>query len=327
MSPIDQYKTALNSHTHGVGRNHVTWDKLVSWYLSSGRDLFIDCFEKETQLQIRAVNRKDGALVEQGFPKNINEYDTKVAWDQYYVSNGLIALKEIDRLVKSYPPSTTKVPEIMYVNGIGLVRHLLLDTLILIDDWATFKQHLPGLMGVGKNRYEHALAIYHSALQVVYGNCSPLSFSDNHSDTSINQLRMAIEVRLRRGFGIVAKQNLSGALVPLPLSEVIAAIKQHRASIMFSVPFEHVERLYGWANIYMHAGFKQYAWSPVYALHYLRPFILGGAYAGGTSVHAGVRTKYGVVKQVQASVEALIDKKRHSLWVDDPKDCDIILTP
>lgn len=324
MAPIDLYKQELTPHIMSRIGDAVDLAALVSWYQGSGRDAFIDTFEAETKLKLKGVNRSDGALVEQGFPKNINEYAGKTAWDQYYVANALLALKELDRLIQAFaaPPAA---PEIYFHNALGLARRLILDTAVLIDDWATYKQHLPGFMGVGKNRYEHAVAIYHSALQIIYGNFSPLAFSDNHSDTAINQLRMAIEIRLRRGFGIVAKEDLSGALVPLALSELISAIATYKTSITFDVPFQHVERLYGWANIYMHAGLKQYVWSPIYALHYLRPFILGGKYSGGMSVNAGIRTKRGVVKQVQAAVEAGIDKTRHKLIVDDPAHCDLIL--
>ena len=181
------------------------------------------------------------------------------------------------------------------------------------------------MIGIGKNRYEHATAIYHSGLQVIYGNYSPFALADNHSDTAVNQLRMAIEIRLRRGFGIVAKLNRAGEVVPLALSKIIDAIKLHKHAISFSVPLEHIERLYGWANIYMHSGFKQYTWSPIYALAYLRPFLVGGQHLTGMSVDAGITAPYGVVKQVQSVVESRIGKTRYSLVVDDPSDCDLIV--
>ncbi|MFX8473960.1 hypothetical protein ABTL69_19360, partial [Acinetobacter baumannii] len=53
------------------------------------------------------------------------------------------------------------------------------------------------------------LALYHSAAQIIHGNLSPFSFLDNHADTAINQIRMAIEMRFRRGFGVIAKLDTS----------------------------------------------------------------------------------------------------------------------
>ena len=113
--------------------------------------------------------------------------------------------------------------------------------------------------------------------------------------------------------------------MPLALSKIIDAIKLHKHAISFSVPLEHIERLYGWANIYMHSGFKQYTWSPIYALAYLRPFLVGGQHLTGMSVDAGITAPYGVVKQVQSVVESRIGKTRYSLVVDDPSHCDLIV--
>ena len=114
-------------------------------------------------------------------------------------------------------------------------------------------------------------------------------------------------------------------MVPLALSEIINVIAQHKDGITFAVPFEHINRLYQWSNIYMHSGLKQYVWSPIFALHYLRSFLLGGRYGTGTSVNAGIIAPYGVIKQIQSSIEAGIDQTLYKLIVDDPQDCDLII--
>jgi hypothetical protein len=327
-NPTTTYRNSLHKtvlQNGGTVAGDVT--AFHAWYTSVGRNEFIQAFEHETQLKLTGTNRSVAALVEHGYPKNVNEYSTKTAWDNYYIANALIALRELDKIFNRITPVPAAFPDIWYQNIREVTRKLFIDTIVLIDDWAAFRQHVPGVLGVGKNRFEHAVAIYHSALQVIYGNYSPLAFSDNHSDTSVNQLRMAIEIRLRRAFGIAAKLTLSGDVVPLALSEVFNAVRPCKQVIDFAVPLEHIERLYGWANIYMHSGLKQYVWSPIYALDYLRELLVGGKYAGGFSVSAGISTTFGIVKQVQSAVEARIDKKRHSLVVVDPQDCDLILKP
>ncbi|MEY9405518.1 hypothetical protein ABIF65_011665 [Bradyrhizobium japonicum] len=313
------HRLVLNNTSGDENTVHQT----ASWYTGGGRDEFMKAFEHETGL--RLGNRKDGALVEQGYPKNINEYPNKTAWDQYYVANAHIALRELDRLFPQGTPYPSQQAEVFYHNIVELSRNLFLDTIVLLEDWATLAQGTPGVFGIGKARFEHGVAVYHSALQVIYGNCSPHAFWHNYSDTSVNQLRMAIELRLRRGFGIIAKQNKQGAIVPLALSDIIEVVARHKGSIQFGSPFEHIDRLYQWANIYMHSGLKQYVWSPIYAIHYLRPFLLGGAYPGGTSSHAGIIAPYGVVKQIQSEVESGINKAQYDLIFDDPQNCDLIL--
>lgn len=282
-----------------------------AWWTSVGRAEFIAAFDHETALGLAKAKRSAGARIEQGFPKNVNEYQGKLKWQQYYLANALLAIEQLDRLLQAPPP--TDAPWIVHYNIHAPMRAILFDTILLIEDWATFHAEVPGITGVGKNRYETVMALYQSAAQIIHGNVSPLAFLDNHADTAINQIRMAIEMRFRRGFGILAKLDRQGAVVPLALSEILSAIAAHKADINFAVPLHHIERLYGWANIYMHAGLKQYAWSPLAALAYLHPFLIGGRHSRGWSVHAGIRASRGVVREVQQEVEARIDKSRHSL--------------
>ncbi len=310
MSAIDEYKAELHQTILKFGSPKQTAITAVhAWYSSVGRDRFIDAFEHETSLVLRAANRSDRALVEHGFPKNINEYEGKTAWGNYYVANALMFLRTTDHIFTGIATLTADAPEIFWTNVFGITQKLYLDSLVLIDDWATYTQHVPGVVGVGKNRFETPMALYHSALQLIYGNLRPFAFADNHSDAAINQLRMAIELRLRDGFGIFAKTDKSGDVVPLPLKTIIEAIKIHKTDIDFAVPFEHIERLYGWANIYMHSGLKQYTWSPIVALTYLRAFLLE---------KAGIAATLGTIRQVQSAAEALIDKSNYELTVADP---------
>ncbi|MCA1373568.1 MULTISPECIES: hypothetical protein [unclassified Bradyrhizobium] len=324
--PFNRYRTNLHSAVlSNKGNSEAVINATHAWYTGGGRAEFIAAFQHETGLTIGS--RKDEALVEQGYPKNINEYPGKTAWDQYYIANAIIALRELDLIFKPGSPFPSGEPEIFYRNLVGLSRKMFLDTIVLLEDWATFAHAVPGVYGIGKSRLERALPIYHSALQVIYGNFSPLAFSDNHSDTSVNQLRMAIELRIRRGFGVTAKLNKAGSVVPLALSDIIQVVALHKQNITFPMPFEHIERLYQWSNIYMHTGLKQYVWSPIFALHYLRPFLAGGSYQGGTSTDAGIITAYGVVKQIQTGVENGADKTQFDFIFEDPNNCDLILTP
>lgn len=59
----------------------------------------------------------------------------------------------------------------------------------------------------------------------------------------------------------------------------------------------------------------------LYALSYLRQFLIGGS----SSVTAGVSTTAAIVKLVQQGVEATIDKTSHKLVIADLADCDLIL--
>jgi hypothetical protein len=203
--------------------------------------------------------------------------------------------------------------------------------MVLLEDWATFSKDVPGIFGISKNRFESVMALYQAAWQIIYGGRAPFAFADNHCDTAINQLRMAIEIRLRRGFGILAKTNKRGEIVPLALSNLIEAIVRYKSSITFAVPFEHISRLYGWANVYSHGALKQYAWSPIFALQYLRPFLIGGIYndgvGTGASVDAGIMTDCETVQRVQNDVKEMLGSADFNLVTLDPEQCDLVLKP
>ena len=326
MNPFQIYRAGALTVSRGTttAQNRESeFRQIQAWWASNGRTDFVTAFDHETALNLASAKRSQGARIEQGFPKNINEYNGKLKWDQYYIANALMALEQIDRILQA-PPQAGE-PWILYFNLHAVACDLLHDTLVLIEDWATYSAQVPGITGTGKNRLEEPLALYHSAAQIIHGNLSPFSFLDNHADTAINQIRMAIEMRFRRGFGVIAKIDAKGAIVPLALSEIIAAAKNYQADISFSVPLQHIERLYGWANIYMHAGIKQYAWSSIVALYYLKAFLLGGVHRKGSSVYAGISAKASTVRQVQAKVESGIDKQRYTLVKIEPAQCDIVL--
>ena len=170
--------------------------------------------------------------------------------------------------------------------------------------------------------------MYHSALQNIYGNHSPFAFRDNHSDTAINHLRVAIELRLRRGFGILAKINKNKDVVAFPLSGLLKKVRAFQSEIEFSVPLQHVDRIYCWSNLYMHAGLKLYTWSPMFALQHLTRFLIGGRYGVGPgikgSAYAGIMTSEQVVKRIQAAFRDEVKSSGAELLCMEPSDCHVV---
>ena len=135
MTPLNQYKQSLQQTIFARGgTREQSVINLHTWYKSAGRGEFVHAFEHETGLIISGINRSAKALVEQGYPKNVNEYNGKTAWDQYYIANALIALHELDKIFDRITPVPKGKFEIYYTNIVGLLKRLLLDTLVFIDD-------------------------------------------------------------------------------------------------------------------------------------------------------------------------------------------------
>ncbi|MGB3740239.1 MAG: hypothetical protein WA948_12925 [Pontixanthobacter sp.] len=290
-----------------------------TWWTTMGRYEFMASFAYETQINISGINRKPEALVTQGFPKTINEYDRKLRDKNYYVANALMAIEQLDRLFATKPASGDHWT--VYYGLFELAWNLVFDTITLFEHYAMYCAGVPNFTGTGKNPVEHIIALYHSANQVVHGYTPGLSFLDHHGDTSIAPFRMAIEMRFRYGFGAIGRLDKKGSQHPLSLSAILAGVKQYKNEITFGVPLPTIERLYGWANIYVHSGLKQYAWSPMHALRYTRPFLLGVELQKGFDANSGIRAKVGTISKVQKVIEDGIDKKRFDLVAIDPAHC------
>ncbi len=118
---------------------------------------------------------------------------------------------------------------------------------------------------------------------------------------------------------------MNRAVGSLMLSRILDALTPFQNQITFIVPLPHIIRIYSWSNLYMHAGLKLYTWSPLFALRYLAPFLVGGkAPNGDRSVFAGISASEQTIKDVQKAVEADVASDGSSLILMDAKDCDLV---
>lgn len=75
----------------------------------------------------------------------------------------------------------------------------------------------------------------------------------------------------------------------------------------------------------MHTGLKQYTWSPIEALDYLSPFLMGGKHSAGYSVHAGIKINKSTLRNVQKTAETLIDKSKFKFVFSSPSKCNAVI--
>lgn len=175
------------------------------------------------------------------------------------------------------------------------------------------------------------LAFYQGARQTIYGHGSwRLSFSDNHSDLATATIRQAVEIRLRRAFGIFGKiKKEDDAIVPIPLSDLLESIDTHRDSISFPIRFENIKRIYGWSNMYLHAALKFYAWCPPRVLSFLRLFLLGGQAPGWMhNSNAGVVLDQATFEDVRRIVRLRHEGAAFEIYLPIMSDCEaLVRTP
>lgn len=326
---FDEYKKGALAFDDRHSKARGKLRRLCAWYTSQGRQGFIDAFKHETGLKAGGQTNP-GQIVGAAIPSSISDLIAKVGSDAYWRAHGQWFIEEMDVIASRVPMrGLQRRTRLAFHSVLNFVEHLMLDSVMLFEDFGAYRLATPGVYGIGKNPEQHIMGFYQGARQLIYGHGSwGLSFTDSHADISASIIRQAIEVRLRRGLGVTVKLDVNtGGPKPVPLSDIIDAIDQHKAAVYLPVPFEHVSRIKNWADMYLHSGRKHYAWVAPRVLAFLRPLLLGGPSPGWShNSNAGLALS-------QATFDAIRDtlKTKHEkdgkyqlpLWPTD--DCDVII--
>ena len=211
-----------------------------------------------------------------------------------------------------------------YGNVWRFVKHVLLDSLALFEHWGTRSAGVPGAFGFWKNEFTHPLNFYQGTLQTIYGHGSfDLSYSDNHSELSVATIRQAVEIRLRRAFGLIGKEDVSNeAFHPVPISELLDVLKDYEGKVQMPVPLYNLRRINGWANLFLHSGMRHYAWTPPRVLNYLQPFLVGGENVDGRwTVHSGIRLTRSSFEAIREALKQKIESAHNLKTLPDLRRC------
>lgn len=325
---FENYKSAATGFSGQNSDVQREWQRLFDWYASDGRELFIDAFAKETGLRLGTPKKPDD-LVGAAIPKTYSDLDNKFRGDAFYRAHGFWFLEEMDNIFARVPRDVAE-PEAVPSLGdvLRFARPVLIDSVLLFEHWGTFRAGVPNVYGIGKNASEHIMAFYQGARQTIYGHGSwNLSFADNHADTATATIRQAVEIRLRRAFGIMGKIRISDdGIYPIPLSDLIDAIDQHKDKIEMPVRFESIKRINGWSNMYLHAGLKLYAWCPPRVLDFSREFLLGKSAPGWHhSSKAGIMLDRATFDAVRELVRQKHESPLFKLHMLDASECDVLI--
>ena len=109
------------------------------------------------------------------------------------------------------------------------------------------------------------------------------------------------------------------------MKTLFEVLEAHEQSIRLSVPLSDLRRIYGWSNMYVHTGMRDYIWLPYFATKYLNSFFRGGEHASRSSVYTGIITSKATIEAIQADVEAKIDATTQDLWKIPAEQCEVAL--
>lgn len=130
---------------------------------------------------------------------------------------------------------------------------------------------------------------------------------------SIAIIRQLVELRIRRAFGVLSYVDESnGNLRPLDLSIVFECIKKYEKNIEFPLKLENIERIYKWANMYVHFGKTELSWIPYYIENKLRELSFGQQLNDGWNVNNGIVVSDKIIQDIHA--ELLKDKPKLKIF-------------
>ena len=340
MNQYRQYKFRVteftNKGTAAEGNAADVWRQIHDWYQSvDGRALFLEAFMHETKIKVNPESDADGRI-EAAIPKSWSDYYSKEENDAYYRALAEMFIIEMDYITSQVPRECEDpLAGFAYGNVWRFVKHVLLDSLELFEHWGTHSAGVSGVFGVWKNEFTRPLNFYQGARQTIYGHGSfGLSFSDNHSELVAATIRQAVEIRLRRAFGLIGKQDVSNeAFHPVAISELLDVLKDYEGEVQMPVPLRNLRRINGWANLLLHLGIRHYAWTPPRVLNYLRPFLVGGENVDGRwTVNSGIRLTRPSFEAIREALKQKIESRtqpqdppRFRALLSDVSECDVVI--
>ena len=308
--PIDSYRREVTDFAGIQQPGLDAWCRFYNWYQNAiGRSLFIQAFQHETNIRVQPRPDLD-RQIQAAIPKSWSDYDRKTGRDPYYQAHAEMFLAEMDSIV-SRITSGGNISGPSLSNAIRFIQRALLDSLVLFQDYGTHNAGVPDVFKVYSSQVTTPMALYHGARQIIYGHgTDSLSYADNHSELAATIIRQAIEIRLRRGFGLVGKELISnGSFQPVPLSTLLEVLRTHASNFNIPISVQNLIRINGWANLLLHSGVRDYSWTSPRVLEYLKPFLIGEQPVGGAnwSIHSGIQLTRSSFRQIQTALESAIE--------------------
>ena len=309
--PFEEYRIRVSELTNHTGKPSEVWKQIYDWYNNDGgRDLFLQAFKHETDLKINPETNTD-SRIGAAIPKSLNDQEKKVIDDTYYRAHAEMFIIEMDHITSQVPRECDDpTADFAYGNVLGFVKYVILDSIVLFEHWGALQVEVPGVFGAVMNELTDPVNFYHGAHQTIYGHGTfGLSFCDNHAELAVATIRQAIEVRLRRGFGVIGKKAISdGTLHPVALSDLFVALKCFSAGVQMPVPLHNVMRINHWANLCLHTGVRHYSWTPPRVIDYLQPLVAGGEAAPGQcSADSGIRVRRSSFDAIRRALKMKIE--------------------
>lgn len=245
--------------------------------------------------------RSNEQLIEGIIATTPKELEKKRKDKNYYICNAICLFETIKRIfTKDLYDTLIKegTPQIALHNYEHILRWMLIDSGELCN---LYNNNMKSDFKYEANiagRYTHHMPIHQILRQSLFGQVSAHSFADLEISASIAVIRQLIEIRIRRAFGAISYIDSQENLVPLDLSRIFEVVKRHKQEIEFPVAIENIERIYKWANIYIHSGLQELSWIPYFIETVLKELSFGKWEGDKWDVKNGISTTQSVIDAI-----------------------------
>ncbi len=269
----------------------------------------------------KVTSLKTHDAIRQGCRTSISDRGKMSTKAKFYVAQLTMFDSELRRHCKAVSQlpiqSTWFAEDAKVITLHGAIRRFLEYAIILLDQGSLILQKTIRY-GTGAKQSEHFFEVFKGAEQVIYGRFCGMTHNDHVPYVGIAILRTAIEVRLRRAFGIQGLiDQTNGNFRPIDLSRLIEAIKRHKNQIEFAVDFDDTIKIYRWCNSYLHGAWRDFPWVPGFALQYLRPLLGGVASPPGAawSINSGIKMPRKVWNDIRTEFDPML-AEQHGLTTE-----------
>lgn len=261
-------------------------------------------------------SRSDDNIIEGILACSPKELEKKRTDKNYYICNAVCLLDVINRIFDDNLFRILKdanTPAITLHNYEHILKWILMDAEELQN---LFRNNLRKDFQYTNSldtRYIHYVSVHQVLRQSLFGQVSCNSFADMEISASIAIIRQLVELRIRRAFGVLSYIDESnGNLLPLDLSTVFECLKKYEKSIALPLKLENIERIYKWANMYVHSGKTELSWIPYYIENKLKELSFGQQRNDGWNVNNGIVVSDKIIQAVHA--ELLKDKPKLKIF-------------
>lgn len=222
----------------------------------------------KTKLGINDLNKyRVEDFITQVLYQSPNDLDKKKIHKEYYVYNAKCAFKYLKTIFSEnlYNNLNNKYDTTsMYYYD--LLKRILRD----LDNLIVWYTHYlcKGKDKAPINRID-PMAMHNLLRQSIYGRHSFMSFTEYEPGMSAAIIRQIIEVKIRKGLGVVAYINENGAIEPIPMSAIFAELKNY-PNIKINPDKTCIKKIYTWSNFYVHSGMSDWVWVFLELEDYLR---------------------------------------------------------